>query len=962
YLVAWRAFAQAGAATTLEEVRAQFVSGVDGSEVMTDQTVYWEQDCLPTSLVWNSKSNQFVISLSSVVHSGYARFLSAEQPSFLGAEQQIYPNAFDEMLYVPEQDQYWLLTEGTAPGKDAAAILDGSTLTALGTTDDYIRKFNLSKPTSPQAYNPNHHELLLVSNFIDTSNSNNTDRGLEIYIERVDTVSGTRIPSPRVDEGLLRISDIGPIGESFYVHSPSVAYSPKSNEYLVVWRSNHETGGLADGIIYGQRLQFDDHRLIAYEGSEGDDDLTLRLSDDRSILELVDTVSGAVLRSQPLLSTTSVEIRGNGGDDILRVDATHNSSGLSRFIQLQDGIAFDGGSGIDQLIVFGSSASTAGSYLPGPAASSGQLNHEQQSVQLNGVEAIIDHVPGQMFVSGTPAANQVTNVESGTTSTLLIDNFPTYSFSDKSSLSIDTLAGEDDIKVTQPVRKLHGLLSVYGGSGFEGDTLRVQGNHLSYTPSPVDQDRFLFTDVDAAKSTVAGYFDHVIVQADSLSAIGYDGAATRTFHLPAATSSGAKAVGFLSQQGGESEGAVRFVDVGGQLIAESAAGSFETTGGVLTHSFFEAVPSGLNIEVEAATVATAHSFELFGGLFEPSEFAAEEEPNNQISDQIAVIIDNDHRVARSGNVVTGDVDMISVIIDNDHRIAAIVDNDPDRNGDSIHSLLEILAPDGETIVAFGSNLPETTGNAVVSDPLPAGTYYVRLQNNRLDGDGNYDLFLMDVAEERSVTDGLAAIDFQRRAAEIPIESYGDEIEPNDSFGDPIGVIIDNDHRVSRLGQAIAGDVDLNSVIIDNDHRIAAVLNNDPLSEGILAHTFVDILAPDQLTVIAAGHNLAGTPANSVVTDPLPSGTYYIRVTTATESANANYGLTVFNVSPDSPFQNDDGIGGFAYALPLNPGQHATNSTPGTVPSDDLVKFFPLGHQNSILRYNDATPLDLVNTA
>jgi len=73
----------------------------------------------------------------------------------------------------------------------------------------------------------------------------------EIYGQRVEATTGTQIG------GDLRLSEMGPDGNANYdAYAPAVAYNPTSNEYLVVWRGDNDTGALVDEEfeIYGQRL------------------------------------------------------------------------------------------------------------------------------------------------------------------------------------------------------------------------------------------------------------------------------------------------------------------------------------------------------------------------------------------------------------------------------------------------------------------------------------------------------------------------------------------------------------------------------------------------------------------------------------------------------------------------------------------------------------------------------------
>jgi hypothetical protein len=77
------------------------------------------------------------------------------------------------------------------------------------------------------------------------------DEELEIFGQRVNAATGTQIGTD------LRLSDMGPDGDANYGASfPAVAYNSASNEYLVVWAGDDDTGGLVDEEyeIFGQRV------------------------------------------------------------------------------------------------------------------------------------------------------------------------------------------------------------------------------------------------------------------------------------------------------------------------------------------------------------------------------------------------------------------------------------------------------------------------------------------------------------------------------------------------------------------------------------------------------------------------------------------------------------------------------------------------------------------------------------
>jgi hypothetical protein len=101
------------------------------------------------------------------------------------------------------------------------------------------------------AFNSENHEFLVVWRGEDDTGDLVFDE-FEIFCQRIDATSAAEV-------GLndFRVSDMGPDGNTqFNAHSPAVAYNPGVNEYLVVWRADDDSNGLADNEfeVYGQRL------------------------------------------------------------------------------------------------------------------------------------------------------------------------------------------------------------------------------------------------------------------------------------------------------------------------------------------------------------------------------------------------------------------------------------------------------------------------------------------------------------------------------------------------------------------------------------------------------------------------------------------------------------------------------------------------------------------------------------
>ncbi len=99
------------------------------------------------------------------------------------------------------------------------------------------------------AYNPTANEYLVVWSGDDNTGSL-ADEEAEIYAQRV-SASGALLG------GRIRVSDMGPDGNTIYAaNSPSVAYNPAYDQYLVVWSGDDTAGTLVndENEIFGQLL------------------------------------------------------------------------------------------------------------------------------------------------------------------------------------------------------------------------------------------------------------------------------------------------------------------------------------------------------------------------------------------------------------------------------------------------------------------------------------------------------------------------------------------------------------------------------------------------------------------------------------------------------------------------------------------------------------------------------------
>ncbi|HUG70264.1 MAG TPA: CHRD domain-containing protein, partial [Pirellulaceae bacterium] len=199
-----------------------------------------------------------------------------------------------------------------------------------------------------------------------------------------------------------------------------------------------------------------------------------------------------------------LEVQGRAGDDTLTVN---EATGL---VVLANGIVFHGGDGNDTLVTTGGVAQNA-FYSVGPTNDAGILIHDtdgnaatladRQVIRFTGLEPVIDLVPGPLTVNATNADNAISYTQGSvaTNGLVAIDNFETIEFSNKTTLTINALAGDDTINLNNPTTPT-GLTSitVNGGDPTANDTVIVNGT------AGADAIDFRPTGVDAGSVSITG--------------------------------------------------------------------------------------------------------------------------------------------------------------------------------------------------------------------------------------------------------------------------------------------------------------------------------------------------------------------------------------------------------------------------------------------------------------------------
>ncbi|NQT87700.1 hypothetical protein HQ560_13100 [bacterium] len=188
-----------------------------------------------------------------------------------------------------------------------------------------------------------------------------------------------------------------------------------------------------------------------------------------------------------LATLEQIDVNGLGGDDTLTVDS---SNGL---IDLLGGIQYDGGPGLDGLVLdqTGGDTQTSDDYQVGADIGSGISAitgpSGTQVITFTGLEPVIDLVPAAtLTVSGTNADNAINYgpglVDAANHGLVSVDGFETIEFANKANLVINGQAGDDVIHLNNANTPTGlGAITVIGGDTTDNDTLIVNGGPVGDT-------------------------------------------------------------------------------------------------------------------------------------------------------------------------------------------------------------------------------------------------------------------------------------------------------------------------------------------------------------------------------------------------------------------------------------------------------------------------------------------------
>ncbi len=242
---------------------------------------------------------------------------------------------------------------------------------------------------------------------------------------------------------------------------------------------------------------------IVVTGTPGDDVISLGLDVGGFLLVTVNGVTTTYRNflSGPIASAGIEEIlvEGLGGNDQLTIDSANGA------LPFANGVTFNGGDGSDVLTLTGGVA-TSDTYSVGPDVGSGTsiivIGGVTQTVHFTGLEPVIDLVGGPLVIDATNSSNSI-NYSQGSVAAnglVSVDSFETIEFSNKTTLTLNALAGDDTINLNNAAVPT-GLTDIFvnGGDPTDSDTLIVNGR-----PGLQDQMRLAPTGEGAGAITQTG--------------------------------------------------------------------------------------------------------------------------------------------------------------------------------------------------------------------------------------------------------------------------------------------------------------------------------------------------------------------------------------------------------------------------------------------------------------------------
>jgi len=216
---------------------------------------------------------------------------------------------------------------------------------------------------------------------------------------------------------------------------------------------------------------------VTINGTPGND--TMQLSGGPLAPQVAFLPTGSLKTINLSAGNTAALILATGaGSDSVIVDSTAGPFTIP--------VTYDGGSGATDTLTLqqnaGNPAPTSDTYAPGPVAGSGSSTlvfaAGTEAINFSNLKPVTDLVPGPLVVNGNGSNNAInyTAAPIAGQGLVSVDNFEPLTFSNKVSLALNGLGGDDTITVNNPTTPT-GLMAITIDGGVGNNTLVVNANN-----------------------------------------------------------------------------------------------------------------------------------------------------------------------------------------------------------------------------------------------------------------------------------------------------------------------------------------------------------------------------------------------------------------------------------------------------------------------------------------------------
>ncbi|HWL95099.1 MAG TPA: hypothetical protein VNT79_16385 [Phycisphaerae bacterium] len=233
-------------------------------------------------------------------------------------------------------------------------------------------------------------------------------------------------------------------------------------------------------------------------------------------------------------------------------------------------------------------------------------------------------------------------------------------------------------------------------------------------------------------------------------------------------------------------------DDDGEDDGSAVAGLVLTSNGTIRYRIDE---NGGNAEITPYT--------LYQILANPADIQPEIDPNGTALTATAI-----DATIMTGDAAIGeaDVDFYAVELAELDIIAVIVDEDPDDDGDRADTILELIDPDGVTVIHVAdTTVDNSNANAMAFEVPAAGTYFIKITNDLGPGTEYSFVTLVNCLRSCEDTDSDQVCDASDNCDEDA--NYDQEDTDGDGFGDACDLCEGDDATGDDDADGICTEID-----------------------------------------------------------------------------------------------------------------------------------------------------------